>query len=76
MATTATYFQIGTSHVIRVNSDGRTKDVDLAQFAALDSELRDTAERAQQNPGTPVDVPSKSFARGVQPRRKTYGIQQ
>jgi hypothetical protein len=62
---TVTYTKFGS---LDVNVDGIIRSVSLAQFCAVDSELHAVAARAMEQPGEPVLVPSKSYAKGLRPR--------
>lgn len=60
---------------LKVNADGRIIKVPFDRIAYLDSELRDAANQAKEIPGTPVIVPSKSYARGLKPRNSVvHGV--
>ena len=72
--TTAVY-NLSKSAVIVVQADGKASvEVPLHVFCSIDGTLAEVAAQAQEQPGTPIVVPST--ARVPRPRNSVvYGIQ-
>lgn len=56
---------------LEVSHNGRIVRIPIANFVAIDGGLHQCAARAQEQVGVEVEVPSKSYARGLRPRN--YG---